>query len=120
LLLWRHRFITDTWGYEIPAGSVDDGENLQVAAEREVLEETGWAATALRPTTHFHPTNGLSDQIFHIFEAREASYVGDPSDPSESVRVEWVPRDRVRQLLVDNQVTDGMSLTALAHWFLTA
>ena len=25
LLLWRHRFITDTWGWEIPAGAVDAG-----------------------------------------------------------------------------------------------
>jgi 8-oxo-dGTP pyrophosphatase MutT (NUDIX family) len=119
LLLWRHRFITDTWGYEIPAGSVDVGEDLQAAAEREALEETGWAVSALRKTTRFHPTNGLSDQVFHVFEARKASYVGEPSDPSESVRVEWLPVERVRQLLVDNQVTDGMSLTALCHWLLT-
>ena len=26
LLLWRHRFITDTWGWEIPAGGIDPGE----------------------------------------------------------------------------------------------
>ena len=26
LLLWRHRFITDTWGWEVPAGRVDAGE----------------------------------------------------------------------------------------------
>src|SRR5258706_1545987 len=25
LLLWRHRFITDSWGWEIPAGGVDRG-----------------------------------------------------------------------------------------------
>ncbi len=25
LLLWRHRFITGTWGWEIPAGGVDSG-----------------------------------------------------------------------------------------------
>ena len=36
LLLWRHRFITDTWGWEIPAGRIDDGETPEEAAAREV------------------------------------------------------------------------------------
>jgi hypothetical protein len=42
LLLWRHRFITDTWGWEIPAGWADPGEAAEDAARREVEEETGW------------------------------------------------------------------------------
>ncbi len=42
LLLWRHRFITDTWGWEIPAGGIDPGETPPDAAARETLEETGW------------------------------------------------------------------------------
>lgn len=42
LLLWRHRFITDSWGWEIPAGGVDADESPTTAAAREVLEETGW------------------------------------------------------------------------------
>lgn len=40
LLLWRHRFITDTWGWEIPAGWADPGETAEEAARREVEEET--------------------------------------------------------------------------------
>ena len=42
LLIRRHRFITDTWGWEIPAGRVDPGETPGEAAVRETLEETGW------------------------------------------------------------------------------
>ena len=42
LLLYRHRFITDTWGWEIPAGRAEEGESLEEAARRECLEETGW------------------------------------------------------------------------------
>src|SRR5690348_12490882 len=34
LLLWRHRFITDSWGWEVPAGGVADGESLVEAAAR--------------------------------------------------------------------------------------
>ena len=42
LALWRHRFITDTWGWEIPAGRLEAGETAEQAARRETLEETGW------------------------------------------------------------------------------
>src|ERR1700684_1612153 len=42
LLLWRHRFITGTWGWEIPIGRVEPGENLATAAARAVGEETSW------------------------------------------------------------------------------
>ena len=39
LLLWRHRFISDTWGWELPAGGADPGETLEQAAVREAIEE---------------------------------------------------------------------------------
>jgi hypothetical protein len=42
-----------------------------------------------------------------------------PSDPSESERIEWLPLPKLRQLLVQGEITDGLSLTALTHWFMT-
>lgn len=115
LLLWRHRFITDTWAWEIPAGGVDDGEAPAQAAAREVLEETGWRPGPLTPLVRYHPSNGLSDQTFHTFVAAGAEHVGDPSDPFEAERVEWVPVEEVQALARDGRITDGLSLTALAH-----
>ena len=118
LLIYRHRVITHSWGYEIPAGSVEVDEDLAVAAAREVLEETGWQPGPVTPTLRFFPSNGLSDQVFNIFEASHAEYVGEPSDPSESERVEWLSLPRLRDLLVSGGITDGLSLTALSHWYL--
>jgi len=67
LLLYRHRFITDTWGWEIPAGRIDPGESPVEAAAREAYEETGWEPGPLQPLIRYQPTNGVSDQSFHIF-----------------------------------------------------
>jgi hypothetical protein len=40
LLLWRHRFITEVWGWEVPGGWIDGDEDPADAARREVEEET--------------------------------------------------------------------------------
>jgi 8-oxo-dGTP pyrophosphatase MutT (NUDIX family) len=113
LLLWRHRFITDTWGWEIPAGRIEVGETPAQAAARETLEETGWRPGPLSKLGAYAPSNGSSDQIFHVFVAEGATHEGDPSDIGESERVEWVPVGDVRRLIADGQLTDGLSLTAL-------
>jgi 8-oxo-dGTP pyrophosphatase MutT (NUDIX family) len=118
LLLWRHRFITRSWGWEVPAGRVEEGESAEAGAAREVLEETGWRPGPLRHLVGYYPTNGISDGRFELFAADGASYVGAPSDPSEATRVEWVPVPRVRELLRSGAVQDGLSLTALTWWLL--
>lgn len=113
LLLWRHRFIADVWGWEIPAGRVDDGETEAHAAARETLEETGWRPGPLTPLVAYYATIGLSDQRFHVFLADGASHVGEPTDAGESERIEWVPVDRLRAEIAAGRVVDGLSLTGL-------
>jgi 8-oxo-dGTP pyrophosphatase MutT (NUDIX family) len=113
LLLWRHRFITDTWGWELPAGRIDPGEEPEEAAAREVLEETGWRPGPLRPLGAYAPINGSADAVFHLFLADGATHVGDPPDPTESERVEWRTVDQVRTAIAKGEVYDGMSLTGL-------
>lgn len=113
LLLWRHRFTTDTWGWEIPAGRIEPGETPEQAAARETLEETGWRPGPLRLLGSYAPSNGSSDQIFHAFVAAGASHVGEPTDIGESERIAWVPVDEVRDLIAGGGFTDGLSLTSL-------
>jgi len=117
LLLWRHRFITDTWGWEVPAGGIDGDETPVQAAERETLEETGWRPGPLRLLTAYSPSNGATDQVFNLFVADGASYVGPPVDAFESERIEWVPVDEVRRIIAGGGVQDGWSLTALLWFF---
>jgi 8-oxo-dGTP pyrophosphatase MutT (NUDIX family) len=113
LLIWRHRFITDTWGWEIPAGHIDTGEDPIDAAGREVREETGWTAGPLRHLVSYNPMNGLADKRFHLFAADGATYAGAPTDANEAERIEWLAVDEVRRLVRVGEVRDGLSLTAL-------
>jgi 8-oxo-dGTP pyrophosphatase MutT (NUDIX family) len=113
LLLWRHRFITDTWGWEIPAGRIEPGETPEQAAVRETVEETGWRPGPLRSLGSYAPSNGSSDQRFHMFLADGATHLGDPTDVGESERIAWHTPAEVRELIAGGLVTDGLSLTAL-------
>src|SRR5260221_6489297 len=60
LLLWRHRFITDSWGWEVPAGWADPGEDPAGAVMREIEEETGYRPALVRPMTGYNALSGIS------------------------------------------------------------
>jgi 8-oxo-dGTP pyrophosphatase MutT (NUDIX family) len=115
LLLWRHRFITDTWGWEIPAGRVEPDEAVIDAAVRETVEETGWRPLRLRHLVTYQPTNGLSDQRFNLFISDGAVRVGEPTDPAESERIAWLSVDYVTDLIRTGKMLDGLSLTAILY-----
>jgi 8-oxo-dGTP pyrophosphatase MutT (NUDIX family) len=117
LLLWRHRFVTDEWGWEVPAGRLDPGETPEQAAARECLEETGWAPGPARHLTTFTPVSGLIELRFHLFAADGAVEVGEPLDASESERVEWVEVSRLRDEITAGRVVDGLSLMGLLWGF---
>ena len=83
------------------------------SAGRETLEETGWQAGELTKLTSYRPHNGTSDAHFHLYRTSSAEYVGEPSDPDEAERVEWVPWPRLRDEMHAGRINDGLSLTAL-------
>ncbi|MFB9831022.1 NUDIX hydrolase [Actinoallomurus acaciae] len=115
LLMWRHRFITDAWGWEIPIGGINPGEDPVAAAAREVEEETGWRPGPLRPLVVTHPTPGISDSQHTIFRADTATYVGPPQEDWESERIEWVPLSEIRELVDKQDIVSGTTLAALLY-----
>lgn len=111
LMIWRHRFLPDTWGWEIPGGKIDPGETPELAARREALEETGWRASGpVVLLNRHHPSVGLVNQTFSLFLADDATYEGPPSDVNEAVRVEWRSFADVVSDISSGEITDGFTL----------
>ncbi len=115
LLIWRHRFITDTWGWEIPIGKIEEGEPPAHAAAREFEEETGWRAGQLSHLIDVQPTPGISDSVHHIYVATDAVELGKPADGFESERIEWVPLAMVCPLVDKGDLVSGTSLASLLY-----
>jgi 8-oxo-dGTP pyrophosphatase MutT (NUDIX family) len=115
LMLWRHRFITDRWGWELPCGWVDLGEDPAEATRREVLEETGWEPGTLKLLCSYGADVGISDARFHLYQADGATWQGPPTDNTEAARVAWIPLSEVRELLDRSLVDDAASITALLY-----
>jgi 8-oxo-dGTP pyrophosphatase MutT (NUDIX family) len=119
LLLWRHRHIPDAWGWEVPAGWSEPGEDPATAITREVEEETGWRPAGLTLMTRYNAVSGIGDMRFHVYHAGDARQVGEPADRHEADRIAWVPVPEVRRLLTDGAILDGPTLTAISYYLAT-
>ncbi|MGH3503783.1 MAG: NUDIX hydrolase [Nocardioidaceae bacterium] len=115
LLMWRHRFIADRWGWELPGGVVDDDEDPAVTAARETEEETGWRPRSVRHVVTFQPMVGTLDSLHHVYIAPSADKVGDPTGEAEAERVAWVPLDDVLGLIRDGKIWNSGTLVGLLH-----
>lgn len=118
LLIDHYRFQTDTRGWEIPAGKMDEGETPEQAVVRELREETGHRAKSIRYIGRYHPMNGSSNQVFHVFLARGVVRVGEIEDTNEVMGLDWFTPQQMRDLIARNEILDGLSLTALC-WAVT-
>lgn len=75
-LLRQYRFSIDEYIYEVPAGAIEQGENPEEAAHRELIEETSLCAEQLIPHGWMYPTPGYSTERLWLYEATDLA----PSD----------------------------------------
>ena len=76
---------------ECPSGGLD-GEQPEVAARRELREETGWVAERLDPLGSFYASHGISDERFFVYLATELRDTGQVQrEVTEDIELAFVP-----------------------------
>ncbi len=118
-LIRQYRATVDQVLWEIPAGTIDPGDADPLAtAQRELLEEMGVRAAWWRRIATVYVSPGWTDQVMHIFEARDlVGQQRSPDGPEENAaQVLWLDRESVRRLLDDEQINDATLTIGLRHY----
>lgn len=98
---------------ELPAGKIDAGEDILVTGQRELLEETGYSATDWVKLGHQHPCIGYSNEVIHIYLARDLTAGEHQRDEDESLEVFELGFDECLQMVQNGKITDGKTIVAL-------
>jgi ADP-ribose pyrophosphatase len=114
LVVFQHRYAMDLETIEFPAGKLDPGESPEGAAFRELAEETGYRAGELTRLLSYAPAVGYSTEIIHVFVAHGLEPDDTTPDEGEISRVEVIKLSKLKEMILDGEVVDGMTIVALA------
>ncbi|MGL4177525.1 MAG: NUDIX domain-containing protein [Dermatophilaceae bacterium] len=114
-LIWRHRFASGVWNWELPGGLVEEGASPAETARREVTEELGLDVGELRHLVTFEPMIGTVRSPHHIYSAIGCTVSGEPTERNEGAGVQWIPLDSVERLIEAGEVRNSGTLVALLH-----
>lgn len=110
---WRIGAKRPLW--EIPAGTLDAGEDPLACAARELKEETGYAAEKIEHLFTMFPSPGILDEKMHIFIATGLSQGEQALEEDEEIRVKAFSFRDLRVQLKANNIKDGKTIAALSY-----
>ncbi|MFQ5570525.1 MAG: NUDIX hydrolase [Rhodothermales bacterium] len=114
VLVEQYRHGVQRTTLELPAGTVDEGEDPLLAARRELLEETGYVADAWTSLGHCAPDPSKHTHYAHLFVASDARRVREQRlDASEVIAIRLVEPDEVLRLADSGEIVHGIHLSAL-------
>ena len=114
LFIHNRRYTVGHLEWEIPAGKIEPGEDVEAAAEREAKEETGCELRDLKYLCSQNPCNGMSDALVHVFAAR-VSEENQILDTDEISSKRWFTEEEYLELMRTNGTKDGVSILAVLY-----
>lgn len=113
LLIEQYRYATNGSLIEIPAGRLNPGEDPQVCAERELLEEVGVKAGRLERLNTIWTTPGFTDERIHLFWAADLTADKHAREPDEFIEVTPKPLSEVLTLIRSGAICDAKTVVAV-------
>jgi ADP-ribose pyrophosphatase len=103
--------------YEIPAGKIDDPlEPKEKAAERELLEETGFKANRMEYLFSYFPAVGYSSEVIHVFKAAEITKESQDLDEDEFIDVISMELDEVVEKIKNHEIEDAKTIISILYF----
>ncbi len=112
-LLRQYRYAAGGFVWEVPAGKLDAGEAPEACALRELEEETGLRAGRLEPLTKIFTTPGFTDEVIHVFLARDLTPGSAELERNEFIERHDMPLARALDMIDRGEIEDAKTICAL-------
>ena len=114
----QYRYPYDEVMIEIPAGKVDENEDLEKAAIRELEEETGFLAKNLTYLGKIYPTVAFCDEVIHIYYASSLVKTNTHPDEDEFVEVYFDSLENILNQIKNGIIKDSKTICAFNYYLL--
>jgi ADP-ribose pyrophosphatase len=116
LLVRQYRLPAKRFLWELPAGSVDPGEQPLQTAKRELKEETGYHAKNWKKLIRFFPSPGFLTEQMTIFLATGLTAgVATPMD-DERITTRWFTAKEIEAAMDAGEIVDAKSMLGYFFW----
>lgn len=116
LFVRQFRYPYDAVLLELPAGKLERGEDPAACGARELEEETGHKAGSLSFLAKVYPTPGYTDEVLHLYLAKDLTRVEQRLDEDEFLTVEKIPLQKAFGLCLSGEVKDAKTLVAILKY----
>jgi ADP-ribose pyrophosphatase len=115
-LIRNHRVAVNRTLIELPAGTLEVGEDPRHTAERELIEETGYRAKKMERLTEFFMSPGILNERMHLFVATGLEPGPTAREAGEEIENLIVPWQEAIQMALDGTIQDAKTLVGLLFY----